>query len=380
MNLLQISRKIWRHRIVTLPVVALTLLGAFYVVALKAPVYKVSSSYVLINPPPPPTADQIARNPALGRINSDNPYTRFSDQSVIVSLLSSSLSSDTAREELVKAGADPRYTVSPDVQLGYSSSVEQVTGVGSTPQAAVRTAELAGAALTSELDRVQASQGVNPQYMIKAQRIVAPGIPTQQLSSTLRPLVGVLAMGVILLFVAISGAEALDTLRTERRQRDLPDGDDKGDHKGDPIEGTPGNERQPLRDRRKNRRASKAAPEPTMDGMTGLSQPERILRALSFRGDGTPAPPGDLSLSAARLRERTGIKSGSIYAVTRRLRNEGKIERDGRGRWRLSALRQMADNGHRSAEATRAAGAENGTESASGNGSTRTAPMERYRS
>ena len=107
-----------------------------------------------------------------------------------------------------------------------------------------------------------------------------------------------------------------------------------------------------------------------MDGMTGLTQPERILRALSFRGDGTPAPPGELTLSGARLRERTGIKSSSMYVVTRRLRNEGKIERDGRGRWRLPARRQMADNGHRSAEATRAAGAENGTESVSGNGST----------
>ena len=119
---------------------------------------------------------------------------------------------------------------------------------------------------------------------------------------------------------------------------------------------------------------------PTMEGMTGLTQPERILRALSFRGDGTPAPPGELTLSGARLRERTGIKSSSIYVVTRRLRNEGKIERDGRGEWRLPARREMADNGHRSADATRAAGAENGKESMGGNGRTRTAPTERYRS
>ena len=149
MDLLRISRKFWRYRIVTLPIIALTLLGAFYVIAIKAPVYKVSSSYVLINPPPPPTADEIARNPALGRVNSDNPYTRFSDQSVIVSLLSSSLSSDTTRQQLVSQGADPRYTVAPDLQLGYSSLVVEVTGVGTTPESAVKTAELVGAGLTS---------------------------------------------------------------------------------------------------------------------------------------------------------------------------------------------------------------------------------------
>ena len=233
MDLLLISRKFWRYRIVTLPVIALTLLGAFYVIAVKAPVYKVSSSYVLINPPPPPTPDEIARNPALGRVNSDNPYTRFSDQSVIVSLLSSSLSSDTARQQLVSQGADPRYTVAPDLQLGYSSLVVEVTGVGTTPESAVKTAELVGAGLTSELDRVQASQGVDPQYRIKTQQVVPPASPTQQMSSKLRPLVGVLAMGAILLLLAVSAAEALESLRAEWRERDVSE----GDHRRDSVEG-----------------------------------------------------------------------------------------------------------------------------------------------
>ena len=222
MDLLLISRKIWRYRIATLPVIALTLLGAFYVIALKAPIYKVSSSYVLINPPAPPTADDIARDPKLGRINPNNPYTRFSDQSVIVSLLSSSLSSDMARQELVKAGADPRYTVAPDMQLGYSSLVVELTGVGSTPQGAVHTAEVVGAALGRELDRVQVSQGVDPHYMIKTQQVVAPDSPARQVSSTLRPLVAVFALGAILLLLAVSAAEALNSLRAEQRRRRLP--------------------------------------------------------------------------------------------------------------------------------------------------------------
>ena len=231
MDLLLIVRKIWRYRLVTLPVVALTLFGVFYVVAVKAPQYKVSSSYVLINPPSPPTADDIARNPKLGRINPNNPYTRFSDQSVIVSLLSSSLSNESARRELASAGADPRYTVAPDLQLGYSSLVIEVTGVGSTPQGAVHTAELVGAALTRQLQRIQVSQGVDPLYRIRTQRVVAPDSPTLQVSSTLRPLVGVFAIGAILLLLAVSGADAVDTLRTERNQR----GPAKRDNSGDPI-------------------------------------------------------------------------------------------------------------------------------------------------
>ena len=235
MYLLQISRKIWRYRIVTLPVIALTLLGALYIVVGKAPVYKVSSSYVLINPPPPPTADEIARDPALGRVNANNPYTQFSDESVIVSLLSNSLSNDTARQALSNAGADPRYTVAPDVALGFSSSVVEVTGVGSSPQAAVKTAELVGTALARELQRLQASQNVDPSYMIKTQQVVAPEGPTLQLSSMARPLIAVLVFGAILLLVVVSAAEAVETLRAERGAGGLPERDME-----DSIEGTPG--------------------------------------------------------------------------------------------------------------------------------------------
>jgi hypothetical protein len=232
-DLLPIFRKIWRYRVVTLPVIALTLLGALYMVVAKAPVYKVSSSYVLINPPPPPTADDIARDPALGRINANNPYTQFSDQSVIVSLLSNSLSNDSARQALSKAGADPRYTVAPDVALGYSSLVVEVTGVGSSPETAVQSAKLVGTALTRELDRLQASQNVDPSYMIKTQQVVAPDSPKLQVSSRARPLIAVLVFGAILLLVVVSAAEAVDTLRAERRESGLPERDT-----GDSIAGS----------------------------------------------------------------------------------------------------------------------------------------------
>jgi hypothetical protein len=221
-DLLAITRKIWRHRIATLPVIALTLLGAIYVVAIKSPEYWASSSYVLINPPPPPTAEEIAANPALGRIDPDNPYTRFTDQSVVVDLLASKLSNESARDALEAQGADRRYTVAPSSELGFSSVIIEISGVGSTPEGAVRTAELVGAALTAELDGLQASKGVEGRYRIETQRVVAPENAEQRVSGKLRALVGVFAMGAILLFVVISAAEALTTLRTERTKEGVP--------------------------------------------------------------------------------------------------------------------------------------------------------------
>ncbi len=222
MDLLQILQKIWRFRIVTLPVLALTLLGAIYVVALKEPEYSATSSYVLINPPAPPTAEEIAADPTLGRISADNPYTRFTDQSVVVDLLASGLSNESARKALAQQGADPRYTVAPSSGLGYSSLIVEITGVGSTPETAMETATLVGAAVTRELDRLQSSQGVDARYRIETQRVVAPDHAEQRVSGKLRILVGVFVLGAILLFVVISAAEAVTTVRGERSKQGIP--------------------------------------------------------------------------------------------------------------------------------------------------------------
>ena len=222
MDLLSIARKIWRYKLATLPVLLLTLCGAIYVVALKEPVYEASSSFVLINPPAPPTAEDIARDPALGRIDTDNPYTRFSDQSVVVEVMASSMTSPSAKRALTKAGADPRYTVAPDSEFGYSSPVVRITAQGGSPQVATRSARLVTEAVTRQLARMQESEGVDAKYRIRAHQLDAPDRAELQASGQLRMLVGVLALGVVLLFVVVSAADALTTLRIEQAARSAP--------------------------------------------------------------------------------------------------------------------------------------------------------------
>ena len=133
MDLLLIARTIWRYKLATLPVIVLTLCGVVYAVAVKDPVYEAKSSYVLINPPAPPTPDEVAHDPALGRVNADNPYTRFTDPSVVIQVLTGALNSESARRALEDAGADSRYTVAPSAEPGYfTSPIVYITGVGAT--------------------------------------------------------------------------------------------------------------------------------------------------------------------------------------------------------------------------------------------------------
>jgi hypothetical protein len=219
MDLLSIARKIWRYKLLTVPVVLLMLCGAVYVVAIKQPVYQASSSYILINPPAPPTPEQIARDPALGRIHADNPYTRFSDQTVVVQVLSSSMANESVKRALLKAGADPRYKVEPDSGFGFSSPILKVTAQGTTPEVALKSAELVGNALIRELQGMQQAQGVDPQYRIRANKVSAPDGAQLQASGQLRALVGVLGLGTILLFVVVSVGDAITNLRMERAGR-----------------------------------------------------------------------------------------------------------------------------------------------------------------
>ena len=93
MDLLSISRVIWRHKLLVLPVVALTFAACFYFVAFSKPLYEMTDDYVLAPPPAAPTAAQIAENPSLAKINPNNVYARFYDQSIIADALVARMSS-----------------------------------------------------------------------------------------------------------------------------------------------------------------------------------------------------------------------------------------------------------------------------------------------
>jgi hypothetical protein len=218
MSLLLIVRKIWKYKLATLPIFAFVLAGTFYVIAVKAPTYEAASTYILVNPPPPPTEEQIARDPALGRIETDNPYLRFSDQTVLVQVLASRLKSEEGRRSLASQGADPNYVAAPSAEFGFSAPILQITGTGTSPAAAIRTADLVGLALTRELDRMQQVRGVDKGYRIKAEAVVKARDATLKPSGKLRALVAVFALGTILLFIVISVLDAVSGLRAEWAQ------------------------------------------------------------------------------------------------------------------------------------------------------------------
>lgn len=212
MDLISIFRTMWRHKLATIPVILFTCLGVFYVMAIKAPVYQASASFALVYPPGAPTQAQMAADPKLAKINTFNPLLGYSDPGVVSQIVISLVGTPSFQEALVKAGAGTQYQVAPSAG---SDEIIDVTGVGSSAQAAVLSANLVTKATEQALHQVQASQGVNPTYMIKSYQLALPNQAAQKLSSKLRSVIAFLALGALLLFITISIAEARGKRPTE---------------------------------------------------------------------------------------------------------------------------------------------------------------------
>jgi capsular polysaccharide biosynthesis protein len=211
MDLFSILRVIWRHKLATLPVILLIFAGAFYVFKVKPPVYNSSSSILLVNPPNPPTAEQVAAHPKLGKINSNNPYVNDGLQTV-ADVLINVIGSNSSQSALLKQGVDPRYQVALSSDFG-NPPVIQVTGVGATAAEAITSANLISQAAVADLYQMQKQQGVNAVYFIKALPVVHADSAQQTISSKLRTLIAILGLGFVLLLVVISIAQAADKRR-----------------------------------------------------------------------------------------------------------------------------------------------------------------------
>lgn len=211
MDLISMAQILWRRKILTIPLLILTALGAFYVVKVKPPTYQAQSSILMV-PPSPPTAAQIAADPALGKINPNNPYMNYGDYSVVADTLIDTVTDSANQRALATQGADPRYQLALSTDYGNPPIID-ITGVGHSPQIAMRSAELVTQAAEADLYKLQANAGVNRLYMIRATQLITPTAATSSMSGKLRTLIAVLAAGMLLLFVAVSLAEAVEKRR-----------------------------------------------------------------------------------------------------------------------------------------------------------------------
>ncbi len=221
MDLLALSRTMWRHKIAVIPVLVLVLAGLIYVVKIKPPTYDADGELALLSPPAAPTAAQIQADPKLAKIDANNPYLDYGDLTYVGDAVMDRISSHSAQTTLAAEGVSPKYQVSMSSDPGNPAFID-ITGVGTTSASAIYAAQKIMAAATTDLQQIQ--QDVNPpvsaQYMITMEPLLEPTSAQEQVTSKLRALIEVLGVGVVLLFLVISIAEAFARKREE--ELDIP--------------------------------------------------------------------------------------------------------------------------------------------------------------
>jgi hypothetical protein len=213
MDLVAIFAIIRRHRWIVAFALAL-IAGSVAGVVFQMPrQYESTAQYVLISPPPAPSDAQIQRDPALGRLNSDNPYLRVPSPSVVVDVLAQRVSGDTVREVLIKQGADADYQIAGTNAVG-SGMVISIVGTGHSAAVSRRTTGLVAARMQAELHDMQKVNGADDRFLIQALPIGPTTDPVRKITSTIRAAIAALAGGMVLLFIVISVAEARSVRRT----------------------------------------------------------------------------------------------------------------------------------------------------------------------
>jgi capsular polysaccharide biosynthesis protein len=216
MDLFTIAATLWRHKFVTIPIIVITLIGAAYIIVVKPPTYTSNAEVLLVNPPPPPTTAQIAADPALGKVNTNNPYLAYGTLVQVADIVIDVANSPTAGQALQGEGVSSKFTVALENSF-QNPPVIQVSGTGTSSAMAVNTATLVTAEVIDALHQIQVAQKVNPAYMITSEEFVKPTVATTSSSSKLRTLIGFAAGGLILMLIAVSIAQSLEKRRKPRK-------------------------------------------------------------------------------------------------------------------------------------------------------------------
>jgi hypothetical protein len=98
----------------------------------------------------------------------NNPLAGLGSLTYVAEVLINSVTTQTAKDELTKAGASGYQVVLDNASESNVPPAIDVAATGRKPQAAMRSAQLVATAISSELVQLQASQHVQNKSMITA--------------------------------------------------------------------------------------------------------------------------------------------------------------------------------------------------------------------
>jgi hypothetical protein len=215
MDVLSLLRLLARHWRVTAPALLLTLVCVVAALKVSAPTYHATGSIVLLNPREVPDIGDQPVPPEVGQ----NPYARYGDIAIVTDILTRIMSSDSKRDELASQGV-PGYDI---VANSFQRDpVFEVTGQGPDPDSAMGSTDIVLTEAGVVLTQLQENQGADPDYLISSDRLEDPSTATAKYGSTVRAVIGAMAVGGLGTLGLAVLAEFLGQRRAARRATSEP--------------------------------------------------------------------------------------------------------------------------------------------------------------
>ena len=220
MDPLSVLKTLWTHKWVAMPMVLLTLLACAYGMLWAPRSYESAATFALAMPSTP-TERELETEPGLADLNSDNPYLRWNDTSLLAQVVIARVSSNDMVEELEDRGLATDFTLS--APAGTTSGMMTVTATAPSPEVASETVTFLAGEFTRILREVQKVNNADDLYLVEAMAISGPTPPQEVFSSRLRSTAVLGVVGAILLFGAVSLAQSVSESRRRGRVAAAPD-------------------------------------------------------------------------------------------------------------------------------------------------------------
>ena len=214
MDPIEVLRRIWQQRWFALPALLIAVTAAALVFMYGPRDYESTASYAVVNPNIPSDV-QIKADPTLANLNSNNPFLRSSDPSLVAGVVMAQLNAPSTADYLKSKGLGTTFTIVPSVSSGF---ITVITGTGSTPAQSLATTRELGSMFTSVLHQIQTVNGADAHYLYTAIQASAPDKATEKISSRLRSVIIVAVAGIILIFGSVSLGSALSARRRRRAE------------------------------------------------------------------------------------------------------------------------------------------------------------------
>jgi hypothetical protein len=215
MNIFSIVRSIWRHKWAAIPVIVLTVIAMAYVSVGKPVSYSAKAYMLLENAPLVTQTVNKDGGPPVGY----NPVASLENLTQVGDVLSQMVTTPAEEAKIEKKGAGAGYLVVPDNSL-ETPPILDITGVGSSPQQAIRSTQLISTEIQLQLYQLQVSQNVNKPYLIQSVEYVKPTTAAKS-ATRLQPAIVVLVVGLIVLLVAVSASQSIQLRRMLKRRSKL---------------------------------------------------------------------------------------------------------------------------------------------------------------